>query len=342
MKSIQDENYQQFVITIKDKIRSSQYEALKAVNKRLILLYWEIGKMIVEKQEEFGWGKSVVEQISLDIQKSIPGVRGFSTQNLWYMRQFYNEYVDVPNLQPMVGEISWSKHIIIFSKCKNELERTFYIKSTKKFGWTKRVLSHQIENKTYEKYLLNQTNFDSLLSKDFQHQANLAIKDEYTFDFLELADKHSEYELEQALIKNIRGFLIEMGGDFAFIGNQYRLILEDKEYFIDLLLYHRKLQSLVAIELKIGEFEPEFKGKMEFYLTCLNERVKLPHENEAIGIIICKTKNRVVVEYALKNTQHPIGIATYTISPTLPKNYEGLLPSEAEIKERLKYLDDLK
>jgi predicted nuclease of restriction endonuclease-like (RecB) superfamily len=258
------------------------------------------------------------------------------------MRQFYNEYVDIPNLQPMVGEISWSKHIVIFSKCKNELERTFYFKSTKKFGWTKRILSHQIENKTYEKYLLNQTNFDSLLSKDFQHQANLAIKDEYTFDFLELADKHSEYELEQGLIKNIRAFLIEMGGDFGFIGNQYRLIIGDKEYFIDLLLYHRKLQSLVALELKIGEFEPEFKGKMEFYLTCLNEQVKLPHENEAIGIIICKTKNRIVVEYALKNMQHPIGIATYTISSTLPKNYEGLLPSEEEIKERLKYLDDLK
>jgi len=286
-----------------------------------------------------GWGKSVVEKLSKDLQQTFPGLSGFSTQNLWYMRQFYKEYTNSTNLQPLVGEISWTKHITIISKCKDDLARVFYIKMTRRFGWTKNVLLHQIENQTYEKYLLNQTNFDQTLPETYRHQAKLAVKDEYTFDFLELSEQHSEYELEQALLKNIRSFLIEMGGDYAFLGNQYRLEVGTKEYYIDLLLFHRKLQALVAIELKIGEFEPEFKGKMEFYLTALNEQVKLPYENEAIGIIICKSKDAVVVEYALKSASLPIGVASYTTSAILPKDYSGLLPSEEEIKERLKYLD---
>ena len=179
------------------------------------------------------------------------------------MVSFYSEYKDDVFLQPMVAEIGWTQNLVIFSNCKGSTERKFYLSATKKYGWTKRVLEHQIDNKTFEKYLLNQTSFDKPLPDKYQNQKILAIKDHYTFDFLELAEDHSERELELALLKNIRGFLLELGGDFSFIGHQYRLVVEDEEFFIDLLLYHRRLQSLVAIELKTGNFKPEYKGKRE-------------------------------------------------------------------------------
>lgn len=335
MGKIEPKAYSDLIGEIKGKITAAQHNALQSVNSELLNLYWEIGRLITERQKQFGWGKSVVEQLSKDLRNSFPNISGFSTQNLWYMRQFYSEYESAQNLQPLVGEISWSKHLVIMSKIKDDLSREFYIKMTKKFGWTKNILIHQIENKSYEKYLLNQTNFDQTLPEQYRHQAKLAIKDEYTFDFLELSEEHSEYQLEQALIKNIRSFLIEMGGDYAFLGNQFKIQVGNKDYSIDLLLFHRPLQCLVAIDLKVGEFEPEHKGKMEFYLTALNESVKLPDENDAIGIIICKSKDKTVVEYALKSASQPIGVSTYSITPYLPEGYEKFLPTKEAIKERL-------
>jgi predicted nuclease of restriction endonuclease-like (RecB) superfamily len=258
------------------------------------------------------------------------------------MAQFYTEYQAVEFLVPLVREISWSKHITILKKCKNNQERQFYILSTKKFGWTKNVLIHQIENQTFEKYLLNQTNFEITLPEAIKNQAHLAVKDEYTFDFLNLADEYSESELEQALIQNIRSFLIELGHNYTFVGNQYKVTVSDKEYFIDLLLYHRHLRCLIAVELKIGEFLPEYKGKMEFYLAVLNDSIKLPHENEAIGIIICKSKDRTIVEYSLKSSAMPIGVATYNTTSVLPKEYQGLLPSSSEISNKINQFFQLK
>jgi predicted nuclease of restriction endonuclease-like (RecB) superfamily len=324
----------QFIADIKEKVRQAQYEALKSVNVQLINLYWELGKSISEKQT-LGWGKSIVPALSKELQNEFPEIGGFSTGNLWLMAQFYTEYQEDINLVPLVREISWSKHIVILKKCKDSQQRQFYILATKKFGWTKDVLIHQVENKTYEKYLLNQTNFEEALPEKTRKQAYLAVKDHYTFDFLELSDEHSEYELEQALIKNIRQFLLEMGNNFTFVGNQYKLYVEGNEYKIDLLLYHRSLQCLVAIDLKIGEFAPEHKGKMEFYLTVLNDTVKLPHENPSIGIIICKTKKRTVVEYSLKTANLPIGVATYNTTPILPEAYKALLPSAESISQKL-------
>ena len=325
---------QHFIAEIKQRIRQAQYEALKAVNVQLVNLYWEIGKSIAEKQTE-SWGKAIVPTLSKELQAEFPGVGGFSVGNLWLMAQFYTEYQSNENLVPLVREISWSKHITILKKCKDSLERQFYTLATKKFGWTKNVLIHQIENKTYEKYLLNQTNFDDTLPEKIKQQAHLAVKDEYTFDFLSLSEEHSEKELEVSLIQNIRNFLLEIGHSFTFVGNQFRLAIEDKEYFIDLLLYHRSLQCLVAIELKVGEYQPEYKGKMEFYLSLLNENVKLPTENDSIGIIICKEKNRTIVEYSLKTSHHPIGVATYTTSPKLPADYRKLLPDSKTIGDKI-------
>jgi len=331
-----------FVQKIKEKILSSQYEALKKVNKELINLYWNIGKDIVIRQEQYGWGKSIVKNLSQELQKEFVGVKGFSVQNLWNMRQFYLEYKDNQKLQTLSREIGWSHNVLIFQKCKDNLEREFYIKSVIKYGWTYRVLDNQIANKTYEKYLLNQTNFDKTLPKKYKHQAKFAIKDEYSFDFLELSDNHSEYELEISLINKIREFLLVMGADFTFVGNQYKLEVDGEEYFIDLLLYHRRLKSLIAVELKVGKFKPEYAGKMSFYLSLLNDKVKLEDENPSIGIIICKEKNRTIVEYALKETNQPIGVATYKLSKELPKDLQKYLPSPLEIENSLiTYLEAL-
>lgn len=336
--SILSPEYLNFKNEITARIRSAQYEALKAVNKEMIALYWEVGKRITEQQTALGWGKSVVENLSRDIQKEFPGIKGFGVSNMWDMARFYAEYQYNEILQPLVGEISWSKHIVILTKCKETQQRQFYILATKKYGWTKDVLINKIEAKTYENYLLGQSNFDITLPDSIKNQAILALKDEYTFDLVGLAEEHSEYELEQAIIKNIRAFLMEFGTDFSFIGNQYRLEVDGKEYFIDLLLYNRRLQAMIAIELKIGEFQPEYKGKMEFYLNILNDTVKLPHENPAIGIIICKSKSRMIVEYALKSSNMPIGVATYSLSSELPEAYKKLLPTSEEIAKKIELL----
>ena len=336
--SILSPEYLNFKNEITARIRSAQYEALKAVNKEMIALYWEVGKRITEQQTALGWGKSVVENLSRDIQKEFPGIQGFGVRNMWDMARFYTEYQSNEILQPLVAEISWSKHIVILTKCKETRQRQFYILATKKYGWTKDVLINKIEAKTYENYLLGQSNFDMTLPDSIKNQAILALKDEYTFDLVGLAEEHSEYELEQAIIKNIRAFLMEFGTDFSFIGNQYRLEVDGKEYFIDLLLYNRRLQAMIAIELKIGEFQPEYKGKMEFYLNILNDTVKLPHENPAIGIIICKSKSRMIVEYALKSSNMPIGVATYSLSSELPEAYKKLLPTSEEIAQKIELL----
>ncbi|MBM4172684.1 MAG: DUF1016 domain-containing protein [Ignavibacteria bacterium] len=330
-KQLDKKEYKKFFIEIKERIHQAQYDALRVVNKELIQLYLDIGRKIVERQNALSWGKSVVETLSSDLQKEFPGIRGFSGRNLWYMRNFYALYSERPKLQPLVAEISWAKNLVILDKCKDNSEIEFFLKLTKKYGWTKNVLIHQIENKSYQKYLLNQTNFDKALPVELKHQAKLAVKDEYTFDFLELSEEHNEHQLETALINNIRKFLIEMGGNFAFIGNQFKITVGKSEYFIDLLLFHRKLKCLFAVELKVGEFKPEYAGKMQFYLSVLNDKVKLEDENPSIGLILCKDKDRLIVEYALRDSKQPIGVASYKITNKLPKELKKYLPSPKEI-----------
>ena len=333
--NLNDNNFYNFVKNIKQKILTSQYEALKKVNTQLIKLYFEIGQEIVLKQKQFGWGKSVVKELSNELKKEFVGIRGFSERNLWNMRNFYLAYQNNEKLQTLSAQISWSSNITIIQKCKEDIEREFYIKSVIKFGWSYRVLLNHIENQSFEKFILNQTNFEQTLPKETKNIAKLSVKDEYTFDFLELDDKYSEYELENSIVKKIRSFLIEMGGEFTFIANQYKLEVGGEEFFIDLLLYHRRLKALVAIELKIGKFKPEYMGKMNFYLSVLNDTVKLPDENDSIGIIICKEKNKTIVEYALKDITKPIGVSSYTLTKELPKNLKGTLPSTTKIEKIL-------
>lgn len=222
--------YKSFLEDIKNRVRASQYEALKAVNKELIVLYWDIGKRIVKKQRKLGWGKAVVENLAVDLQKEFPGIRGFSADNLWRMRKFYVRFEENTKLALMVQEISWTKIVVIMESCKDVLEREFYINMARKFNWTKDILIHQIENQSFQKALLNQTSFDKTVPAKIRNQAKLAVKDEYTFDFLELVDDHSENELERSLMVNVRRFLLELGGYFCFVTNQHRIEIDGREY----------------------------------------------------------------------------------------------------------------
>lgn len=333
-----ESGYPALLAEVKARVQSAQYAALRAVNQALVGLYWDIGRLIVERQHSEGWGKGVVEQLSTDLRAAFPGVAGFSAQNLWYARQMFQEYSAVPKLQPLVGEIGWTHNLLILSRCKDAQQREFYLRMTRKLGWSKNVLAHQIDNQTYEKSVLGQNNFDEALTPELRAQAKLAVKDDYAFDFLELGERHSERELERALIARIEDFLRAMGGMFAFMGSQYRLEVEGKEFFIDLLLFHRRLRALVALELKVGEFEPEFVGKMQFYLAALDAQVRQSDENPSIGIILCKEKKRTIVEYALRDARKPIGVATYEITQTLPKQLADHLPSPEAIARLLESL----
>lgn len=324
------DSYGQLVTAIKERIRAAQYAALRAVNRELIELYWDIGRLITERQRGETWGRSIVPNLAQDLQAEFPGIAGFSVPNLYRMRQFYEAYREDSILSPMVREISWTKNLVILEQCKEPAEREFYLRRTKQFGWSKNVLVHQIENQTYQKTIRTQTNFDQSLPEEVRNQAKLAVKDEYTFDFLELADEHSERQLEQAILGKVEPFLREMGGVFAFLGSQYRLEVGGQEYFIDLLLFHRRLKCLVAVELKIGEFVPEYVGKMQFYLAVLDDTVRLEEEGPSIGILICKSKNRTIVEYALKVATKPMGVATYQMVKVLPPELQSQLPDPNE------------
>ncbi|MBD2056575.1 DUF1016 domain-containing protein [Oculatella sp. FACHB-28] len=333
------EGYGGLLAEIKQRVRSAQYEALKAVNKELIALYWDIGKLIVTRLEVERWGKAVVRNLAQDLQNEFPGMSGFSAANLWRMRLFYETYVNHEKLAPMVREIGWTHNLVILEKCKDDLEREFYLRMTRKFGWTKNVLIHQIENQSYEKTLLNQTNFSETIPEEIQEQAKLAVKDEYTFNFLELGEEHSERQLEQAILSRIDPFLREMGGMFAFVGSQYRLEVGDQEFFIDILLFHRRLKCLVAVDLKIGKFIPEYVGKMQFYLAILDDLVRMEGENPSIGIILCKSKDKTIVEYALKDATKPIGVATYRMFSSLPQELKDQLPAPEQVAKLLEGLE---
>ncbi|HEV2601132.1 MAG TPA: PDDEXK nuclease domain-containing protein [Candidatus Babeliales bacterium] len=323
--------YAHFLQEIKDRIRDTQANALKSVNKYLISLYWSIGKDIVEKQKKNGWGDSVIEGLAVELQKALPGIKGFSARNLWKMRDLYVSYSSKEKLQPLVAEISWTNNIYILGKCKDPLEREFYVRMVRKYGWSKNSLINHISNQTYERTFLGQSNFDVTLPAQIQDNAKLIVKDEYTFDFLELGDDFSERQLENSLVARVEDFLKEMGGIFSFVGRQYRLEVDDKEYFLDILLYHRILRCLVIIELKIGEFIPEYIGKMQFYLAAVDAQVKTAEENPSIGIILCKSKSKMTVEYALKESNKPIGVASYTVVKKLPKELKDQLPNAEQI-----------
>ena len=337
-----DKNYNNFIKELKSKIYSSKSNAILSVNRLMIELYFEIGKEIVSNQEVLGCGKSVVEQMSKDLISEFGEKSGYSSSNLWRMRNFYLSYKDNTKLAQLVREISWGQNIIIFEKCKDDEIKEYYIKNSIEFGWNRNVLMHHIKTNLFDRDKIENksNNFEISLPLHLSELAQDIVKSEYNLEFLEVAKDVHERVVENSLIDNIKQFLLELGYGFSFIGNQYKLSLGENEYFIDLLFFHRKLNALVAVELKIGKFQPEYAGKMNFYLNLLNDTVKMPHENPSIGIILCTDKDGLEVEYALQNVEQAMGVSTYTIKETLPKDMKGLLPTSKEIKERLNNLSN--
>ena len=329
--------YNNFFNEIIQTINSARYNAYKSLNKHHIGLNFEVGKLIVKNQEINDWGKSIVDTLSADINKQIDGIKGYSPQNLWRMRQFYREYKDETGLLELAMKIPWGQNLLIMHQVKDLEERRYYLNATDKLGWSRSVLLNQIKANAYQKHLIEpkQNNFENTLPIHLSEQANEALKSEYNLDFLGINNSVLERELENRLIENIRDLLLELGYGFSFIGNQHRLKLNQKEYFIDLLFYHRFLKCLVAIELKTVEFEPEFAGKMNFYLELLDEQEKQPDDNPSIGIILCPTKDNIEVEYSLRTNTKPIGVSEYKLTHEIPEQLKGKVPTEKELKRML-------
>ncbi|MEI6411415.1 MAG: PDDEXK nuclease domain-containing protein [Bacteroidota bacterium] len=336
------DDYQNLLAEIKSAIRSSRNKAIRQLSRAVIESYWDIGQRILECQQQNGWGKGIVEQLSLDLQREFPGTEGYSARNLWNMRLFYETYGSFPNLQQRVAEIPWSHHLIIMSKVKTHEARLYYIDMTSKMAWSRDVLLNQIKAEAYERHLLEPklSNFGKTLPEHLAEQANEVLKSSYSLEFLGINRQVLEWELESRLLQKLKDFLLELGYGFTFVGSQYSLKLSDKTYRVDLLFFHRGLRCMVAIDLKIGAFKPEYAGKMNFHLELLDEQVRMEGENPSVGIILCAEKDSLEVEYALRTSKKPIGVAEYLLLPELPENMIGLLPSPDEIKTRLGNLSE--
>ena len=340
MEEISNKEYSKLLTEIVDNIEKAKVKASKMLNSTLIELYYNNGKLIIERQQQFGWGQSVIKQLSKDLNKKYDGLTGYSISNLQYMRQFYLEYEDNPILLSYALQIPWGQNLLILQKTIKLEERAYYLKATDKMSWSRAVLLNQIKANSYQYQLKNpkSTNFDETLPEHFAEQANESLKSSYNLEFLGITKPILERKMENMLVAKIRDFLIELGYGFTFIGNQYKIQLGEDDYFIDLLFYHRKLKCLVAIELKTVKFQPEFVSKMNFYLEILDETEKEPDENPSIGIILCAEKNNLTVEYALRTSNRPIGVAEYE----LMKDLKNKLPSPDEIKKQLKRINETK
>ena len=342
MKKIVADNkgYSELFHGIVNVIKLSRIEAASSANEIIGEMYFNIGKMITEKQDEYGWGKSIVEKLSADLNSLLDGKEGYSPQNLWYMRQFYQEYKDYPELHKLTLSVPWGQNILVFSRIKEIKEREYYLKAIAGNAWSRSVLLNQLKADAYQVYLENpkKHNFKLALPEHLAEQADEVLKSKYNLEFLEINKPILERQFENLMVENVKKLILELGYGFCFIGNQYRLHLGKKYYDVDLLFFHRKLRCLVAIELKTTEFEPEHSGKLDFYLELLNNQMKLPDENPSIGIILCAEKDNLEVEYALKVAKNPIGVAEYQLTKRLPKQYQGQIPSVKEFTERAKLL----
>jgi len=374
MKSaVTTSDYSAFLTEVKGRIQTARLNAGRAVNRELVMLYWDIGRGIVEKQAAVGWGESVVERLSADLRAEFPDMRGFSTRNFWYMRRLFAEtwqpailqqvvaelgklevkgapvgatdFADVQRmpspldarefLQRLVAEIPWGQHVTLLDKVNDPSARLHYLQATAKFGWSRAVLLNQIKAQAYERAKAEKKthNFAAALPEHFAEQADEMLKSRYNLEFLGLARPMKERELEERLIGRLQQFILELGYGFCFVGRQYRLALGAKEYFVDLLFYHRFLKALVAFDLKVVAFEPEFAGKMDFYLNLLNEKERAPDDRPSIGIILCAEKDDVEVEFALKSKGNPIGVAEYRLQSKLPAEFRGKLPTAKQLTD---------
>jgi predicted nuclease of restriction endonuclease-like (RecB) superfamily len=314
----------------------------KTVCKETVTLYWSIGKSVSEKVELEKWGKSVVEQLAKDLQSEFPGIRGFSARNIWRMKTFYEYYSGNTKLTPLVAEIGWVQNCIIIEKCKDELEKEFYLKNSIEKGWSKNDLLEKIEQKYYYNSLLSQNNFTETVSDTIKSKIFWEFVDDYNIELINPDLPVIEKEIENSIVTNIVKFLQDMSGNFAFVGRQFRIEHNEKEYFIDLLFFNLSLNCYVVFELKAREFDPRDLGQLQMYMMLVNNNVKQSTHNPTIGIIVCRGKDRTIVEYLLSEFKQPMGVATFNQYKQLPENIAKYLPSEEEIIKRLSAINDKK
>jgi predicted nuclease of restriction endonuclease-like (RecB) superfamily len=384
-RSMSYPEYPAFLAEVKSRIQQARLTAGRAVNRELILLYWDIGQEIVARQQRLGWGESVIDRLASDLRAEFPAATGFSPRNLRDMKRLYLTYSDAeiwrqpvaklppellrdisrdpiaagrqhigsnvqssgratdeggaaPFLRQLVAEIPWGQNLLILNKISDPAARLYYLRATAQFGWSRNVLLNQIKAGAYERAVLEKKthNFDLALPERLAEQADEMLKSRYNLEFLCIRREVSERELEDRLISHLQRFILELGYGFCFIGRQHRLALGTKEYFVDLLFYHRFLKALIAFDLKVGEFEPEHTGKMDFYLNLLNEKERGPDDQPSIGIILCAEKDDIEVEFALKTKNNPIGVAEYQLQAKLPAEYKGRLPTRRQLADAVR------
>jgi predicted nuclease of restriction endonuclease-like (RecB) superfamily len=331
----QPEGYDEFLRDLKQRIRDAQVRAALAVNRELVLLYWEIGRDILTRQAQQGWGARVIERLAADLHHAFPEVRGLSPRNLKYMRAFAEAWPDEPIVQQLVAQLPWGHNVRILDYVKSPAEREWYVRHTIQHGWSRNSLVHQIESGLYHRQGKALSNFDRTLPAPQSEMAQQILKDPYNFDFLTLGPDAHERDLERGLLDHVRAFLLELGVGFAFVGSQYPLEVGGEEFRLDLLFYHLRLRCFVVIDLKMSDFRPEFAGKMNFYLSAADDLLRHPNDQPSIGIILCKTRNRVIVEYALRDMSKPIGITEYQLTALLPEQLKGSLPTIEDLEAEL-------
>ena len=327
-------NYDEFLNSLKERIRQSQVRAALAVNQELVLLYWQIGQDILQRQSQEGWGAKVIEKLAKDLKAEFPEMKGFSARNLNYMRSFAKAYPDEPIVQQLAAKIPWFHNCVLLDKVKNYDERLWYIQQTIENGWSRAVLEYQIESKLYQRQGQAITNFDQALPQPQSDLAQQILKSPYNFDFLGLGKEAVERDLERALIAHMRDFLLELGVGFSFVGSQYPLEVGGQEFRIDLLFYHLKLRCFIVIDLKMSKFEPAFSGQINFYVNVVDDLLRHPDDQPTIGMVLCKSKENTVVEYALRGVKTPIGVSTHSIEE-LPEPLQQSLPTVEQLQQEL-------
>jgi predicted nuclease of restriction endonuclease-like (RecB) superfamily len=325
------DNYEAFVRGLKERIHTAQIKAALAVNKELVMLYWQLGRDILQRQEQEGWGAKVIDQLSKDLKREFPDNTGFSPRNLKYMRAFAEAWRDEAIVQQLVAQIPWGHNVRLLDMVKSPEERLWYAQQTIENGWSRNVLVLQIETGLIHRSGQAVTNFSRTLPSPQSDLAQSLLKDPYNLEFLTIGKDAQERELERALVNHIRDFLLELGMGFAFLGNQYPIEVDGREFRLDLLFYHVKLHSYIVVELKMGEFEPEHSGKMNFYVAAVDNILRSPNDNRTIGIILCRSKSKTIVEYSLQGMEGPIGVSAFTLPAPLNESLPTVEQLEMEL-----------
>lgn len=331
-----EKDFKNVVNNIKEEIKTTQIKTAFEVNKNLIMLYFRLGKIL---DDNFVYGNKFIDDVAKELKISFPNLKGFSVRNLKYMKSFYLEYKDDEIVQQLVAQLPWGHNLLLLDKIKDKNIRKLYIEKTIENGWSRNVLSIQIENNYHLRIGKSDNNFNNTLPKYDSDLVNNTIKDPYIFDFITLKEEYKEKELENAMISKIRDVLLELGNGFSFVGNQYKITVDNTDYFIDLLFYHLKFRCYVVVELKATKFIPEYVGKMNFYLSAVNDMLKTDNDNPSIGLILCKDKDRLTANYSLQGINKPIGISSYELSNLLPQDILNSLPTEEELNLHIDICD---